>query len=571
MNDLELARNISDDVGSQYLLAREVADEHPRYCLVTLRAMCSLLCQRIIEARKLAIPISGDLGTLIREVCYRTRPDHSSKDALHKLRTLGNKGAHPEEGRLDDSQLREFATSALKHALTALKFAYTQIHPTLSMAEPITIASVDSGMKALCYRAISLEETDAQYWVGKHFLNKSNELEQSATSVGEDRVFVSPIEISEARRKADFWFELASYKSHPAALYEHGRLLIDQVRGADFVAMGVNKIFRAAMAGSAEANAAVGHICYRGLYEQPQDFVEARNYFELAAQEDHPSALTMLGVMYLRGEGGPANAQAAFDYTKRSAEAGYAAGQFNLYVHLWNGEIVEKDRTEALVWLNRSVDQNFPEALAALAVLIEEEQVPDKQLEDAENLFSRCMNSLHADKSLRTKAAFHYARLLSYQSNQLQSLTTAAYTLQRCYEEEECRGELADACVQLSISTIGQLRKLILNRQGTAEEIVAAEMVSTYFFNSAGKPIPKKSIGLDKLGQAMRDMSEAKKHISPQLHERRVIETFAPHINAQTKRDSNLRLVGSSGNKVGRNEPCPCNSGKKFKHCCGAN
>lgn len=25
------------------------------------------------------------------------------------------------------------------------------------------------------------------------------------------------------------------------------------------------------------------------------------------------------------------------------------------------------------------------------------------------------------------------------------------------------------------------------------------------------------------------------------------------------------------GEKVGRNEPCPCGSGKKYKHCCGAN
>jgi preprotein translocase subunit SecA len=24
-------------------------------------------------------------------------------------------------------------------------------------------------------------------------------------------------------------------------------------------------------------------------------------------------------------------------------------------------------------------------------------------------------------------------------------------------------------------------------------------------------------------------------------------------------------------NKVGRNDPCPCGSGKKFKHCCGKN
>ena len=22
--------------------------------------------------------------------------------------------------------------------------------------------------------------------------------------------------------------------------------------------------------------------------------------------------------------------------------------------------------------------------------------------------------------------------------------------------------------------------------------------------------------------------------------------------------------------KIGRNEPCPCGSGKKYKHCCGA-
>ena len=27
----------------------------------------------------------------------------------------------------------------------------------------------------------------------------------------------------------------------------------------------------------------------------------------------------------------------------------------------------------------------------------------------------------------------------------------------------------------------------------------------------------------------------------------------------------------SKGEKVGRNDPCPCGSGKKYKNCCGAN
>jgi preprotein translocase subunit SecA len=26
-----------------------------------------------------------------------------------------------------------------------------------------------------------------------------------------------------------------------------------------------------------------------------------------------------------------------------------------------------------------------------------------------------------------------------------------------------------------------------------------------------------------------------------------------------------------TGPKVGRNDPCPCRSGKKYKHCCGKN
>jgi len=33
--------------------------------------------------------------------------------------------------------------------------------------------------------------------------------------------------------------------------------------------------------------------------------------------------------------------------------------------------------------------------------------------------------------------------------------------------------------------------------------------------------------------------------------------------------DMKLRLLKKSVKTVGRNSPCPCNSGKKFKHCCG--
>jgi len=32
---------------------------------------------------------------------------------------------------------------------------------------------------------------------------------------------------------------------------------------------------------------------------------------------------------------------------------------------------------------------------------------------------------------------------------------------------------------------------------------------------------------------------------------------------------SGTRSPARSGQKVGRNQPCPCGSGKKYKNCCG--
>ena len=33
--------------------------------------------------------------------------------------------------------------------------------------------------------------------------------------------------------------------------------------------------------------------------------------------------------------------------------------------------------------------------------------------------------------------------------------------------------------------------------------------------------------------------------------------------------DAGPVFTPTSDRKVGRNDPCPCGSGKKFKHCCG--
>jgi preprotein translocase subunit SecA len=55
-------------------------------------------------------------------------------------------------------------------------------------------------------------------------------------------------------------------------------------------------------------------------------------------------------------------------------------------------------------------------------------------------------------------------------------------------------------------------------------------------------------------------------------HAPRPIEMKSTHPGGYDKQQTtnNLRQTTSYGNKVGRNDPCPCGSGKKFKKCHGA-
>jgi uncharacterized protein len=41
--------------------------------------------------------------------------------------------------------------------------------------------------------------------------------------------------------------------------------------------------------------------------------------------------------------------------------------------------------------------------------------------------------------------------------------------------------------------------------------------------------------------------------------------------NCQPMQGIDPRVAPSPSKKVGRNEPCPCGSGKKYKKCCGLN
>ena len=46
---------------------------------------------------------------------------------------------------------------------------------------------------------------------------------------------------------------------------------------------------------------------------------------------------------------------------------------------------------------------------------------------------------------------------------------------------------------------------------------------------------------------------------------------FALEEKEKIKPKENFKVYHPKGKKIGRNDPCPCGSGKKYKYCCGRN
>ena len=76
-------------------------------------------------------------------------------------------------------------------------------------------------------------------------------------------------------------------------------------------------------------------------------------------------------------------------------------------------------------------------------------------------------------------------------------------------------------------------------------------------------------VGRSAQGVRLVRLSEGAKLVSVSVCEGS--EEGAPAQAAVPKREHKQETVRRETPKVGRNDPCPCGSGKKYKHCCGRN
>jgi TPR repeat protein len=106
----------------------------------------------------------------------------------------------------------------------------------------------------------------------------------------------------------------------------------------------------------------MGRMAFEGMNGAARDYGEARVWFEMAARWGHGEALSMLGLMALRGFGETRNPRKGVELCRRAAVRGYARAETGLGLFYWEGELLPEDRVAAVAWWQRAARQKDAEA-----------------------------------------------------------------------------------------------------------------------------------------------------------------------------------------------------------------
>lgn len=561
MNDIDFALYISTEIGSLYKKAKESHSELPSYSLVQLRGLCRLICDLIAQNENPLALNKSNLESKISHLFEMKWIDKKTQFHLNQLRQNGNRGAHPEEFINTEINLRDIALQSLAIVRGLLEFTYQRLNPYEPLPLYEVSASAETSLKDFCYQAMIEADPEARYGIGKILSAKAEELViQAKNDVKSGGHGIVDIEYYKILEQARFWFKLAADYDHPSSLYEYGIALVNGFEGEDRKSHGENAIYRAGQLGNADANNFIGRCFLNGSQIFEIDLVEARKYFDLAAAEDHPAALSNLGAMYDKEWGVPANFKTAFDYTYRSATAGYPAGQYNTFVFYLNGRGVEADETVALEWLTKAADQGFPKAMLELARFISNERVHGKVLADAEALYQRCF----FDDSVGNEARYELALLYKARWPDWEKLILAAGLLQECYEREGCNTELAKECWRGAPSLVKLLKDGFISFAAN-DALSESAIFVLYYFDPDGHPYMNRRERSYDFFEKCKAVQAAKNAGEHNLVNK-ILASLSPCIPRITPPKS--VPLKQKNEKIGRNEPCPCGSGKKYKACC---
>ena len=152
LNDIEFINGFSTELSDDYRLAKSYVRDIPTQALVYIRSFTHKLAAQLAVQHGVTFT-SANLYDRIEQLNQRRVIDVAAVRALHRLRSDGNRGAHPEKYHLTQTQLVNIAEKSIHQILQVIEKLYPSLHP--GVAPHYQFEAFDSfAGRDLCYRAV---------------------------------------------------------------------------------------------------------------------------------------------------------------------------------------------------------------------------------------------------------------------------------------------------------------------------------------------------------------------------------------------------------------------------------
>jgi len=294
-----------------------------------------------------------------------------------------------------------------------------------------------------------------------------------------------------------------------------------------------------------------------------------------AAQQRHADALYQLGLRYLYGQGTLQNIEQGLDKLQQAAQYQNADAQFELGGFLFQGYIDaqhshSKDHGQAFEYFMKAAQQEHLGALNRLVQMYYEGLGVAQDLDEA--FYYAQKAALAGYPSAQFKLAHLYQAGLGVEQNEKEAF--------RWYQEAAQSGYADAQVVMFKYYSSGLLveKDMVQALEWLELAEVQKHPGAAYYLGLAYKrgigveadPVRalnlfKHCIDNDKDNQYEAAKLEFAQGVA-QLRQETYVAAQKRALPSFRKRS--LHSQSNAGVRVGRNDPCPCGSGKKYKKCC---
>ena len=479
--------------------------EDPDSSMVQLRKFSEICVREIYEQNNIHVQNQSFYQICTHSRFYEMVPENIYR-SLNYLRIEGNKGAHPKKFENDQN-------ISTQHALQSLKEAY-------NVACWLFKTYVSSKIPLPSFRISRINNPDEMKWRAQ----QGDPDAQYSTALK----YYYGRDINQNFQTAAYWFREAAAQGH------------------------------------ARAQAYIGAMYLFGKTIK-QDKEQAIDWIQKSANQFEPIGMTLLGQMYLEGDGVKKDTQLAIHWLTQAAEnedpvAQIYLGQIYLY-----GNSVEKNLEKAFNWTNRAAQYDDPVAYCNLGLFYEEGLWVEQNFEHAYEWYKKA-----ADKGLpdaQAAVGLYHLKGVGCNHDEMLGLqllkkaskkgSTVSYlNIGLYYKQQRDYGLATEWLFKAAEKGLAEAQYELAD---TILMAIEDKISIAYTANDARQWMKK----AEKQGhiQAQTVMTELRKK-ELETHQQLAVALNAFRKNVQTF----FRNTELSG--IGRNDPCPCGSGKKYKKCC---